>query len=143
MILQTTQASSPVPGAALILAIWGAVVDWRYKHKGGKKSSKKDKLLFLTALGLVVAFFIVLGLIGVGDVAGIIGAATVDFAIVLFATWELGRWRVRRKNPLASPLPAPIVATSAPLRCSGCGQDSAPSAKFCPNCGKALVGLAV
>ena len=100
MIVQTAPTPNPVPGVALILAIWGAVVDWRYKRKGGKKPSKKDKLLFLSALGLVVTFFIVLGLIGVGDVAGMIGAATVDFAIVLFATWELGRWRVRRKNPL-------------------------------------------
>lgn len=100
MILQTAPTPSPVPGVVLILAIWGAVVDWRYKRKGGKKPSKKDRLLFLTAIALVFAFFVVLALIGVGDVAGMIGAASVDFAIVLFVAWELGRWRVRSKNPI-------------------------------------------
>jgi uncharacterized BrkB/YihY/UPF0761 family membrane protein len=100
MILQTAATPSPVPVGALILAICGAVVDWRYKRKGGRKPSKKDRLLFLTAFGLVVAFFVALALLRVGDVAGMIGVTTVDFGIVLFATWELSRWRVRRKNPL-------------------------------------------
>jgi drug/metabolite transporter (DMT)-like permease len=100
MIPQAAPTPSPLPFAALILAIWGAVVDWRYKRKGGKKPSKRDRLLFLFALALVVVFFVVLALIGVGDVAGMIGAATVDFTIVLFVTWELARWRVRSKNPL-------------------------------------------
>ena len=100
MILLTPPTPSPVPGVALILAIWGAVVDWRYKRKGGKKSSKKDRLLFLVALGVVVVFFVVLVLVGVGDVAGLIGETIPPIAIVLFAIWELGRWRVRSKNPL-------------------------------------------
>lgn len=90
----------PVPFAVLMLAIWGAVVDWRYKRKGGKKTSKRDRLFFLAALGVVVAFFVVWAVIGVGDVAGMIGEATPLLAIVLFATWELGRWRVRSKSPI-------------------------------------------
>ena len=100
MILQTASTSNSVPGVVLILAILGAVVDWRYRRKGGKKSSKKDWILFLAALAVLVVFFVVLSLIGVGDVAGAIGEATPFFAIVLFAAWELGRWRVRSKNPL-------------------------------------------
>ncbi len=100
MILQTSSTTSAVPFAVLILSIWGAVVDSRYKRKGGKKSSKKDRLLFLAALGVVVVFFVVLALIGIGDVAGTIGEATPVLVIVLFATWELDRWRVRSKNPL-------------------------------------------
>jgi hypothetical protein len=142
MILQTPTPPSPFPGIALILAVWGAVVDWRYKRKGGKKPSKRDRLLFLIALALVVVLFIVLALIGVRDVAGMIGAATVDFGIVLFATWELGRWRVRRKYPLPTKVNAP-AQLNTPLQCSKCGQDSDPSAKFCPNCGNTLAGQSV
>jgi hypothetical protein len=92
--------TSPVPGIAFILAVWGAVIDWRYKRKGGKKSTKKDRLLFLAALGVVIVSFVVLGLVGSGDGAGIIGETIPPLAIVLFALWELGRWRTRRKNPL-------------------------------------------
>ncbi len=137
MLLQTTStptsAPLPLPFIALVLAILGAISDWRYRRNGGKRSSKKDTLLFLTALGLVVAFFIVLGLIGVGDVAGMIGAASVDFAIVLFATWELGRWRVRRKNPLEKR----TIGPAEPL-CPGCGRGIGPQAKFCSHCGRAI-----
>jgi amino acid permease len=108
MAMQSAPTPSLLPAAALILAIWGAVVDWRYKRKGGKKPSKKDRLLFLTAFALVFAFFVVLALIGVGDVAGMIGAASVDFALVLFATWELARWRVRNKNPIQQSQKPPL-----------------------------------
>jgi drug/metabolite transporter (DMT)-like permease len=103
MIPQAAPIPSLLPVAALILAIWGAVVDWRYKRKGGKKPSKRDRLLFLVAFALVGAFFGVLALIGNSggaDVAGLIGMFSADFTLVLFATWELGRWRVRSKNPL-------------------------------------------
>jgi hypothetical protein len=103
MILGTAPTSSPVPFAALMLSIWGAVVDWRYMRKGGKKPSKKDRLLFLFAFALVGALFGLLALLGNSggaDVAGLIGMLSADFTLVLFATWELGRWRVRSKNPL-------------------------------------------
>jgi hypothetical protein len=108
MITQTPPTPSPVPGVVLILAVWGAVVDWRYKRKGGKKSSKKDGLLFLAALGVVVVFFAVWAVIGVGDVAGTIGETSPFIAIVLFATWELGRWRARRKNPISQGRKTPL-----------------------------------
>lgn len=104
MILQAAPTPSLLPAVALILAICGAVVDWRYKRKGGKKPSKKDRLLFLVAFALVGVFFSVLALIGNSggaDVAGLIGMFSVDFTLVLFATWELGRWRVRTKNPIS------------------------------------------
>ncbi len=37
-----------------------------------------------------------------------IGYAIGPVAILLFAGWELGRWRVRRKNPLPNGAPATI-----------------------------------
>jgi high-affinity Fe2+/Pb2+ permease len=92
--------TSPLPGVVLILAVWGAIVDWRYKRKGGNKSTKRDRLFFLTALAVVVGVLIVWGLIGSGDVAGMIGETIPLLVIVLFATWELGRWSVRSKHPL-------------------------------------------
>jgi hypothetical protein len=140
MILQTARALNLLPGA-LILAIWGAIVDWRYKRKGGKKPSKKDRLLFLTALALVAAFFGAIAVSGIEDVAGALGAASADFSIVLFATWELGRWRVRRKYPLSTKESVP-AQPHAFLRCSGCGRESDPLARFCSNCGKSITGQA-
>jgi drug/metabolite transporter (DMT)-like permease len=93
----------------MILAIIGAVVDFRYKRKGGKKSSKKDLRWFGVAVLLIVAFYITLVVIGGSTYATpeIIGYTVVPIFGVLFAAWELGRWRVRRKNPLPkAPEPA-------------------------------------
>jgi hypothetical protein len=130
MILETLSPPSGFPVVLLILAIWGAVADRRYKRKGGKKSSNRDKVMFLIALVLIVALFVVLGLIGgsSADIGGMIGQASPVIAILLFALWELGRWRVRRNNPLPT----------GSLKCLGCGRNNDPSAKFCPACGKAL-----
>jgi drug/metabolite transporter (DMT)-like permease len=141
MIQQAAPPSNPLLGAGLIAAVWGAVVDWRYKRKGGKKPSKKDRLLFLTALVLVGATLTLFWLVGGSQGAGpeIAGEAFVPLTVVLFGTWELGRWKVRRKYPLPTKLNAPAQLNTPP-RCSKCGQDSVPSAKFCPNCGNTLTG---
>ena len=40
----------------LILSVAGAIVDWCYKRNGGRKSSRRDKLMFLVALCLVAVF---------------------------------------------------------------------------------------
>jgi drug/metabolite transporter (DMT)-like permease len=96
-------------GAAIVFAIIGAVVDFRYKRNGGKKSNKKDLLWFGVAVLLIAAFYVTLVVIGGSTYAGpeIIGYTVVPIFGVLFAAWELGRWRVRRKNPLAKePEPA-------------------------------------
>jgi cytochrome c biogenesis protein CcdA len=92
---------SPVPGVVLILSVIGAIADWRYKRKGGNKSSKRERIMFLIALLLVVALFTVLTALGAS--AGGIGHVLPLFAIILFGTWELGRWRARRKFPLSPP----------------------------------------
>jgi len=144
MILQTAPPPSSVAGIALILSIYGAIVDWRYRRKGGKKPSKRDRLLFLVVLVLVGALFITFWLVGGSQGAGpaIIADTVVPLTVVLFGTWELGRWRMRRKYPLPAKgiVPAQL---NAPLRCSKCGRDSDSLAKFCANCGNSLTREAV
>lgn len=103
LLILTQQDSnpSPIPGLILILAIIGAVIDWRYRRRGGQKSTKRAVALFFAATSLVVTFLV--GLAFFGESAEVIGEVTVPLAIVLFATWELGRWRTRRKHPLGQP----------------------------------------
>jgi hypothetical protein len=98
MILDTAAAQSLLYGFVLILSIWGAIADWRYKREGGKQPSKKEKALFLSAVILAITLFAVLAILGAGE--EMIEDLTPPIAIILLATWELGRWRVRRTNPL-------------------------------------------
>ena len=99
LLLQGSDApSSPVLGLVLIMAVVGAVADFRYKRAGGKRPTVKDRWLFGTPV------FLVAGAIAVLDYRGenpaILGAASFDLSVLLFALWELGRWRMRRKYPL-------------------------------------------
>jgi hypothetical protein len=87
----------------LILAIAGAVADWKYKKRGGTPSTFKDRLYFGIACGLCAAMFVILAISGggaeaAGSLAALVGA-------LLFVLWEAGRWRTRRKNPLPQSLP--------------------------------------
>ncbi len=101
LLLSQTQPSkpSPVPGLLLILSIIGAIIDWRYLRRGGTRPSKRDKIMFFSAVGAIVLLLVVLGMLGSSSEA--VGGAIVDIAVLLFALWELGRWRMRRKYPLA------------------------------------------
>lgn len=82
----------------LILSVAGAIVDWCYKRNGGRKSSRRDKLMFLVALCLVAVFCAALyALRASGEM---LGHTVVPIVLILFATWELGRWRMRRKYSL-------------------------------------------
>ena len=85
----------------LILATWGAIVDSRYKRRGGKKPSKRDGIFFLTA-ALLLAVLLSGTFVLLGANARAFGFASFEAAILLFALWELGRWRVRRNNPLSA-----------------------------------------
>jgi hypothetical protein len=99
-LLFQTQPSkpSPVPGLLLILSIIGAIIDWRYLRRGGTRPSKRDKITFFSAAGAVVLLLVVLGMLGSDPEA--LGGAMVNIAVLLFALWEVGRWRMRRKYPL-------------------------------------------
>lgn len=93
-------SATPTDVLLLILAIWGAIVDSRYRHGGGKKPSKWDAIFFLTAaLLMAVPLFIAFELLGPNAPA--LGFAFFEASILLFALWEVGRWRVRRRNPLS------------------------------------------
>jgi hypothetical protein len=87
----------PTDAVLLMLAVWGAIVDSRYRRKGGRKPGKRHKLLFLAASVLLfVPLLIVFGFLH--NVLAL-AFAVLEAGIFLFALWELGRWRVRRNNP--------------------------------------------
>jgi drug/metabolite transporter (DMT)-like permease len=98
MIFDTAPVQELLYGLVLALSILGAIGDWRYRRDGGKQPGKKEKILFLCAVMLVVALFAVLAVLGAD--AEMIRYLVPPIAIILFAAWELGRWRVRRTNPL-------------------------------------------
>ena len=92
-------------GIVFIVSAIAAFFDWRYKRQGGKKPTARDRWMFCAACGVCLICLATLGLMGAsagGDVAGALGEAIPGVLIVLFALWELGRWRVRRKNPVVS-----------------------------------------
>ena len=88
---------SPVPGVLLILGIAGAVADRRYLRAGGARSTRRDKLLFSIAIGLSML------VVGAGVLSGsaeLTGDLISLFGPLLFALWELGRFRTRRRLPI-------------------------------------------
>lgn len=88
----------PIPGLLLILAIVGAVVDYRYVKAGGLRSTRKERAYLGVATGLCIVVLVVFGTLGASAEA--LGAASVDVSVFLFALWELGRFRTRRDNPI-------------------------------------------
>ena len=99
-----TPVDIPVDVLLLILATWGAIADSRYRSKEGRKPSKRDRFLFVIAAILLLATLAALGLLAnrLAFESGFFGLACFDAAVLLFALWELGRWRVRRNNPLST-----------------------------------------
>ena len=73
LFLQSQSFSSPIPGFLFLLSVGGAVMDYRYKKAGGRKPSKRDRILMmiatLLATGLIVG-------IDVGGNPGMAGAIT-------------------------------------------------------------------
>jgi hypothetical protein len=98
---------NPAPLVVLSLSTWGAIVDSRYKHNGGKRPTRRAKVLVLSAF-LVVSLFAVLMLVAplkpgkeetfVHAIAGL----TTTILILFFGAWELGRWTTRIRNPVAN-----------------------------------------
>jgi drug/metabolite transporter (DMT)-like permease len=98
MIFDTAPVQELLYGLVLALSILGAIGDWRYRRDGGKPPGRREKILFFCAVLLVVALFAVLAVLGAD--AEMIRYLVPPVAIILLAAWELGRWRVRRTNPL-------------------------------------------
>ena len=94
------ETSSGEMGIVFIVSLVAAIFDWRYKRQGGKKPASRDRWMFGAACGVCLVCLVILGLMGAS--AEGLGAATPGILIVLFAVWEIGRWRIRRKNPIMS-----------------------------------------
>jgi hypothetical protein len=99
VLSQSQQYQSPVPGLLLIASIVGAVVDYKYKKAGGRRPSKSERILFLLVVLVVVGFIAWADSIN----PAIAGDISVPLVIFLLFSWELGRWRMRRKYPLPKP----------------------------------------
>jgi drug/metabolite transporter (DMT)-like permease len=81
-----------------IAAIVGSIIDWRYQRRGGKQSTRKDRLLFISGVLGCVVLLVVLGLRGAS--AEFLGSMAGTLTAILFSLWEFSRWRVRRRHPL-------------------------------------------
>jgi peptidoglycan/LPS O-acetylase OafA/YrhL len=107
MILQTAPPTGflPLIPIAFILSIWGGIADWRYKRRGGKKPTKRQRVFFAIALCLVAASLFVMVVLGGSQGPGpeMAGHLAAPMPFVFLAIWELIRWNVRLKNPLPPP----------------------------------------
>jgi hypothetical protein len=98
------QSTDAQMGIVLIVAFNAAIIDWRYQRQGGKKPTAKDRWLFCAVSGVSLLCLVILDLMGLMS-AEIIGKTVPTIFVMLFALWELGRWRVRRKNPIVKTAP--------------------------------------
>jgi len=85
------------------LAIGGAVVDWRYKRRGGKRPTKVAKTFLLLAVLACATGLSVIATQGADPAA--LGRSSVDVMTMILGVWELVRWRIRQKNPAPTPSP--------------------------------------
>ena len=81
----------------LALVIWGGISDLRYKKAGGLRPKITERILFGIAALLCIGFMVALGKI---DSPEAVGELNFFLLIILWGLWELGRWRVRRANPI-------------------------------------------
>jgi hypothetical protein len=81
----------------LALAIYGGISDLRYKKAGGLRPKITERILFGVAVLLCIGFLVALGTI---DAPGALGELNLFLLVILWGLWELGRWRVRRANPI-------------------------------------------
>jgi hypothetical protein len=86
-----------MPLIILILAVVGAVADWRYLQKGGREPSRKDWIYFLVSIALVAVLLVVLKSLGGGNF--IEGTAP----IIIHAVRPLGI------GPLEGPTQLPVA----------------------------------
>ncbi len=117
LLLQSQPYQSPIPLVVLALTIVGAVVDYKYKKAGGRRPSKRDRILFL------IVSIVIMGFIVWADSINPAIAAEMAIPLVIFTlfAWEVGRWRMRRKYPLAEKqqLPSQPLASAPRSRVGG------------------------
>jgi len=95
--------SSTTNSLILLASIAGAIFDWWYMRKGGRKPVRNDYLGLLVVVLLVVALLVFYGYRGAD--AGKMGAMTANLLVLVFGVWELSRWIIRRKYPRPSTKP--------------------------------------
>ncbi len=129
-------------GLLLILAIIGAVCDRRYLKAGGEPPSEKHyRLMFITVI-VVIAFVAVLSLMS-NHPGTVLIQVGFRFGIILFALWQFGRFRMRRKHPLRNDSKnthvnqPPSTGALQPRFCVNCGAKLTGFENFCSNCGVA------
>jgi len=94
----STTTLPDLSGIFILWAIWGAIVDSRYKSRGGVRPSRNEKIGVLSAIGLCIATMVVLGILGASG--ALLGHMTILFTTLIFCLWEFARWRIRRQNPI-------------------------------------------
>jgi Flp pilus assembly protein TadB len=94
---QSQPYQSPMPGLLIVLTIVGAVADYKYKKAGGQRPSRRDRILFLVMVLVIIGFVVWEASIS----PEIAGRITVHLVILTLFLWEVRRWRMRRKYPLA------------------------------------------
>jgi len=87
---------NPTGGILLILASVGAVIDWRYKRRGGVKPTRKDYGFLITTLVICAA---VIGAIALFLSPYAAGTLTGVLIPIVFALWQFSRLRIRMKHP--------------------------------------------
>jgi hypothetical protein len=85
-------------GIFLVLAICGAILDRKYKERGGLKPDWSERRPYLIAGGVCLGLMVFLGIRG--GTAEAEADLAVFFGTLVFGLWEFGRWRIRRKNPV-------------------------------------------
>jgi len=135
-VLHTSDTTNATTGLLFILAIFGAVSDWKYKRRGGNGSTKTDKTLLASGVSLCVVLLVVLGIRGASAEA--IGSLAAEFMIVIFALWQFHRWSFRRRNPLFVAIPIPVdqsPGSQIKQFCTKCGGALISDMAFCGTCG--------
>ena len=75
---------------ALVVAIWYAVLDWKYVKAGGQRVTHSEWLAWIISVGTLSLLTIA--------ALGINGGVLI--LMLAFMVYEARRWRVRRKHPL-------------------------------------------
>lgn len=91
----------------LLIAIVGAIFDFQYVRRGGERSTRREKIVFWSVCAVFTVLMLILG--ALGWPSGTLGSLTGIFVLLIFATWEFGRWQFRRKHPINPPPPPPHV----------------------------------
>jgi len=100
------------PTLLLAMAIVGAILDSKYKRRGGMKPTATHKRYFAVAAGLCLTVTVLAALYSPVAAADM----TILFLVTLFALWELGRWRVRRKYRSPDGRPSAGSSADSPAR---------------------------